>query len=265
MNTNIALGQYLPSISWIHQLDPRAKLICTALAVIFLINAQSLVALVLASLWTLAALGLSGIRARIYWQSLKPLWILLMISFILQALFTSGEPLLSLGIIELTKEGLIISAWFFWRMSTLLLLAAELSFTTTPLQLTVALEWLLAPLRRVRVPVSELAMIINLALRFTPSLFDEAAMLLAAQRSRGVSFNEGSLRQRIKKLIPFIVPLLTNIFKRADELAFAMEIRCYQVDAKRTKMHTLCFATRDYVALIVSSAVLALVIQFSLR
>ena len=259
MNNNIALGQYLPGNSWVHQLDPRAKLICMTLAIILVISAQKTSALVLISLWIVTVLCVSGVKPFIYWQSSKPLWILLMISFLLQALFTAGDPLFSLGFIQVTREGLNLSGWLLWRISALLLLAAALTFTTTPLQLTAALEWLLTPLKYLRFPVSEVAMMINLSLRFVPTLFEEAGMLLAAQQSRGVSFSEGNLRQRMHKLMPFMAPLITNLFKHADELAYAMEIRCYQTGAKRSRMNVLRFAARDVMAIIISGIMLALV------
>jgi len=212
------------------------------------------------TLWALLAVVLSGIRPRVYWYSLKPLWLLLLISFVLQVFFTPGETLFTAGIIKISREGLVLSAWLLWRISILLLVAAVLTFTTTPLQLTAALEWLLSPLRRVRVPVQELAMMINLAMRFVPTLFDEARLLLLAQRSRGADFTSGSIKERVSRLVPFLVPLLTNIFSRADELALAMEIRCYQVGANRSRMHILRFKLVDYAALVISLTILAMVV-----
>jgi len=257
---NISMGQYLPASSLVHRLDPRVKLICSAAAVPAVLMSANLVNFATVSLWALLAVVLSGIKPRVYWYSLKPLWLLLLISFLLQAFFTPGETLFAAGIVKISREGLVLSGWLFWRISVLLLVAAVLTFTTTPLQLTTALERLLSPLRRVRVPVQELAMMINLAMRFVPTLFDEARFLLLAQRSRGADFTSGSIKERVSRLVPFLVPLLTNIFSRADELALAMEIRCYQVGANRSRMHILSFGLLDYAALVISLAILTAVV-----
>ncbi|KAF1085192.1 Energy-coupling factor transporter transmembrane protein EcfT [Sporotomaculum syntrophicum] len=257
---NISMGQYLPAGSPVHRLDPRSKLICIALLVPAVLMTSNPLGLTLVSLWTLLVVLLSGIKPGLYWQSLKPLWVLLLISFVLQVFFTPGNALLTLGFIKISREGLLYSGWLLWRISVLLLAASVLTFTTTPLQLTMALEWLLSPLRRMRVPVQELAMMINLALRFVPTLFDEARMLLLAQRSRGTDFNSGSIKERVSRLTPFMVPLLTNIFSRADELALAMEIRCYRVGAARSRLHVMRFRPADYAALFLNTAILAAVI-----
>ncbi|WP_347489961.1 energy-coupling factor transporter transmembrane component T [Desulfoscipio sp. XC116] len=255
----VAMGQYLPACSPVHRLDPRAKLICVALAVPAVLLTSGLAALVLVSLWTLLTAALSEIKPGVYWRSLKPLWVLLLISFILQIFFTPGEPFIAVGFIKVSREGLLLSGWLLWRISMLLLVAAVLTFTATPLQLTAALEWLLAPLHRVRIPVRELAMMINLALRFVPTLFDEARQMLLAQRSRGADFAAGGIKERVGRLIPFMVPLLTNIFSRADELALAMEIRCYQVGAPRSRMHVLKFKRMDYTVILITTVILVVV------
>ncbi len=260
MMNNISMGQYLPAGSPVHRLDPRSKLICTALVVPAVLITFNPLGLTLVSLWTLLVVLLSGIKPGVYWQSLKPLWVLLLISFVLQVFFTPGNVLLTVGFIKISREGLLLSGWLLWRISVLLLAASVLTFTTTPLQLTMALEWLLSPLRRLRIPVQELAMMINLALRFVPTLFDEARMLLLAQRSRGADFNSGSIKERVSRLTPFMVPLLTNIFSRAEELALAMEIRCYQVGAARSRLHVMRFRVADYAALSLNTAILAAVI-----
>ncbi|TYO93815.1 energy-coupling factor transporter transmembrane component T family protein [Desulfallas thermosapovorans] len=255
MIKGISMGQYLPACSPVHRLDPRAKLLCTVMAVPAVLVTYNTIALVLVSMWVLLAAAFSGIKPGVYWSSLKPLWVLLLVSFVLQVFFTPGEAVLTAWFIKISREGLVNSGWLLWRISVLLIAAAALTFTTTPLQLTAALEWLLSPLRRVKVPVRELVMMINLALRFVPTLFDEARQLLLAQRSRGADFTRGGIKERAGRLAPFIVPLLANIFSRADELALAMEIRCYEVGARRSRMHVLRFGPADYTALLVTMAV----------
>lgn len=264
MINGISMGQYLPAQSIVHRLDPRTKLICAALAVPAVIMTISLWPLILITLWVILAALISGIRPGVYWQSLKPLWFILIISFTLQLFFTPGETLFSFGFITVSREGLINSGWTLWRIAILIIIAAVVTFTTTPLQLTHALEWLLAPLIRVRVPVRELTMMISLALRFIPTLFDEARHLLMAQRSRGVNFTTGSVKDRAMRLIPFMVPLLVNIFRRADELALAMEIRGYRVGAVRSRMNTLKFSFNDYMAFILSAFILAITIIYKI-
>jgi len=253
------MGQYLPGRSPVHQMDPRAKLIAAALAVPAVLFSGYWPAITAVTLWLVLVSWLCGLRPGVYWRSMKPLWVLLLLSFIMQAFFTPGEPLVHIGWINISEPGLIQGALLLWRLGILLVVASIITFTTTPLQLTNALEWLLSPLMRLRVPVRELAMIMNLALRFVPTLFDEARLLLMAQQSRGADFTHGGIRERVRGLIPFMVPLLTNIFRRADELALAMELRCYQVGSPRSRMKELRFVATDYVAIAVTAMLLTLV------
>lgn len=257
--SGITMGQYLPGQSLMHRLDPRAKLTCAALALPAVFLSDDPVAVGLLSAWTVLVLVVSRIGPGVYWRSLRALWLLLLAGFIIQVLFTPGDPLFSYGFITITGEGLASSGRLLWRLAVLVLVAAALTFTTTPLQLASALEWLLAPLARVKVPVRELAMVVNLALRMVPTLFDEARYLLMAQRSRGADFTRGSVRERAQRLVPFMVPLLINIFNRADELALAMEIRGYRVGAVRSRMHELRFGAADYVAMLVCALILAFI------
>ncbi|MBF7083477.1 energy-coupling factor transporter transmembrane protein EcfT [Desulfallas sp. Bu1-1] len=257
MLNGIAMGQYLPAGSPVHRMDPRAKLIVAALATPAVLVAADPPSVVAVSAWVLLGAGLSGIRPLIYWRSLKIIWLLLLISFLVQVLFTPGDTLAAAGFLRVSRQGLVEGGWMLWRLTLLLVLASALSFTTTPLQLTAALEWILAPLTRLGLPVRELAMTVNLALRFVPTLFDEAQLLLMAQRSRGADFTRGGIRERVRGLIPFLVPLLANIFRRADELALAMEIRCYRVGAARSRMIVLRFSIVDYVAVFTGLAILA--------
>jgi len=257
---NITMGQYLPTGSIIHSMDPRAKIIGVALAAIATIVSSSLPSVLVLAAWTVLVLSMSGIKPIIYWQTFKFIWVLLIISFLLQLIFTPGEKILAIGLFGVSRQGLISGGWMLWQITTFLLLAAVLTFTTTPLQLTSALDCLLSPLARLRVPVREISMTINLALRLVPTLFDEARHLFMAQRSRGADLARGGVRGRVKGLVPFMVPLLTNIFTRADELALAMEIRCYRVGAVRSRMNELRFNTIDYKALILSSLLFVFVL-----
>jgi len=256
MLNSVVMGQYLPVDSPVHKMDPRAKLLATALTGITVLVATSWLGMLTVTFWIMLVLAAARIKVALYWQIYKPLWLLLLISFVLQILFTPGEPLFILGRLSLSETGLAAGGRMLWQMTGLLLVAAVLTFSTTPIQLSTALERLLLPLTKLRVPVRELAMAINLALRFVPTLFDEARLLISAQRSRGADFTRGGIRQRTRGLIPFLIPLLTNIFRRADELAVAMEIRCYRTGAERSNINELKFKLSDYLVVLVSLIIL---------
>lgn len=256
MLNGIAMGQYLPAGSPVHRMDPRAKLIVVALATPAVLVAANPPSAAVVTAWVLLGAGLSGINPLIYWRSLKIIWLVLLTGFLLQVLFTPGDTLFTAGWISISRQGLVEGGWMLWRWTLLLVLASALVFTTTPLQLTAALEWMLAPLARTGLPVRDLVMTINLALRFVPILFDEAQLLLMAQRSRGADFTRGGIRGRARGLVPFLVPLLANIFRRADELALAMEIRCYRVGAARTGMTVMRFSAADYAAVLAGLGIL---------
>ena len=260
MLNGISMGQYLPGPSPVHGLDPRTKLAVAALAVPAVLLSNSWPAVLAVTLWVALGVGFSGVGPGVYWRSLKPLWLLLLLSFLLQALLTPGEPLVYIKWVKISQAGLVQGGWLFWRLGLLLLLATTITFTTSPLRLTNALEWLLAPLARLKVPVREIAMIINLALRFVPTMFDEARLLLAALQSRGGDFTRGNVRERVRGLVPFMVPLLANIFRRADELALAMELRCYRVGAARSRMNELRLRTLDYAVIAAAFFLLTLVL-----
>lgn len=256
MLNSVTMGQYLPVDSPVHKMDPRTKLLATALTAITVMVAANWMGLLTVTLWIMLVLVAARIKVVLYWQIYKPLWLLLLISFVLQILFTPGEPLFELGRLSVSETGLVAGGRMLWQMTGLLLVAAVLTFSTTPMQLSTALERLLLPLTKLRVPVREFAMAINLALRFVPTLFVEARLLISAQRSRGADFTRGGIRQRARGLIPFLIPLLTNIFRRADELAVAMEIRCYCTGAKRSNINELKFKLSDYLVVLVSLIIL---------
>ncbi|WP_027365202.1 energy-coupling factor transporter transmembrane component T family protein [Desulfotruncus alcoholivorax] len=256
MLNSVTMGQYLPVNSPVHKMDPRAKLMVTVLTAVTVLVATNWMGILTVSLWIGLVLAATRIRLVLYWQIYKPLWLLLITSFVFQVVFTPGEPLLLLGLLSLSKTGLVAGGRMLWQMICLLLVAAVLTFSTTPIQLSTALERLLLPLGKLKIPVREFAMAINLALRFVPTLFDESRFLIAAQRSRGADFTRGGVRQRAKGLIPFLIPLLTNIFRRADELAVAMEIRCYRAGAERSTINELKFKLPDYLAVLANLIIL---------
>lgn len=260
MPGSITMGQYLPACSLVHRMDPRAKIVVLALVGPATLMANSQTSILLVSAWLVLCLALSGIKPVIYWRSLKVIWILLGIAFLLQILFTPSTAILVLGSIKISHQGLISGGMLFWRLSVLLLITAILTFTTTPLQLTRAMEWILSPLHKVRFPVRELAMTVNMALRFVPTLFDEARLLILAQRARGADFTRGGVRERAWSLVPFLIPLLTNILRRADIQALALEVRCYRVGAVRSSMQILVFRLVDYLAMALGLVILLVVL-----
>ncbi len=250
------MGQYLPGDSPVHRLDPRAKLLAAAVTVLAVLTAGEWLALTVITAWVITAVLFAGVKPFIYWKSMKALWIILFISLLFQAMFSPGETLVHTSWFKISRSGLEQGLWVFWRLGMLILVASVVTFTTTPLRLTTALGWFLSPLERLRVPVGEIIMIINLALRFVPAIFEEAQLLLMAQQSRGADFTRGNVRDRVKGLLPFLVPLLANIFRRADELALAMELRCYRVGASRSSMAEMKFKATDYAIMIVALIVL---------
>lgn len=256
MINSVSMGQYLPVDSPVHKLDPRAKLLATAVTAFSVLSATGWVSFLTVLIWIGLILVLTRIKLVLYWRVYKPLWLLLSIGFMLQIIFTPGESIPVIGGLALSKAGLAAGGRMLGQMAGLLMVAAVLTFSTTPIQLAMALERLLLPLVKLKVPVREFAMAINIALRFVPTLFDEARLLISAQQSRGADFTRGGIRQRVRGLIPFLVPLLTNIFRRADEMSVAMEIRCYRSGAERTSITELNFNPPDYLAMITSIIVL---------
>ena len=249
MLKDITLGQYFPGNSVIHRLDPRTKLIALIVYIIALFSAGSWVSYGIVLAFLIVTVALSKIPVKALFKGMKPLVMILIFTGILNLLFTTGETVLvSFWRITITLEGVIRA--FFMVMRILMLISATflLTYTTSPIQLTDGLESLLTPLKKIRVPVHELAMMMCIALRFIPTLIEETDKIISAQKARGADFETGKLMERIKALIPILVPLFISAFRRADELATAMECRCYQGGEGRTKMKLLRFRRFDYIA-----------------
>lgn len=257
MLSGIPLGQYIPGDSLLHRLDPRTKVIgvlAAALSVLAFANWQGFV---LAALLTLTALLVSKLPPGIILGSLKSLWLLLVITFLLQAFLTPGTLLAELGPLRISREGVCAAGEMVLRLALLILIALLPTLTTPPIKLTAGLESLISPLQRLGVPAHELAMMMTLALRFIPTLLQEAEVVISAQRSRGAGFTTGSPAKWAKSLLPLFVPLFAGALRRADDLAVAMESRCYRGGANRTRMRVLKFSAPDYVVIGVTLAVLA--------
>lgn len=250
MNLDIAFGQYCEGRSILHRLDPRAKIIAALLyiVVIFLADTLASFALLLASAVLLVAL--SGISPRIVIRGMKPLVFIILFTVVVNIFWMEGKTLLwEWGFLHIYAEGLINALLIALRILLLLVgTSIFMTYTTTPIALTDGLEQLLAPLAKIRLPVHEFSMMMTIALRFIPTLVEETQKIMNAQKARGADFSTGSLMQRIRALIPILVPLFISAFRRADELATAMECRCYTGGEGRTRMNVLHMGVHDVVA-----------------
>jgi len=264
MLKDITLGQYFPGTSPIHFLDPRTKLVILLVYIIALFLAVSWVSYALMFLFLAFVIGISKIPVKSIMHGMKPLLLILIFTGFLNLFFTEGETiLLSFWIIKITKEGLIRAIFMVSRIMMLIVGTFLLTYTTSPISLTDGLESLLGPLKKIRVPVHELSMMMCIALRFIPTLIEETDKIMSAQKARGADFETGKLMDRVKALIPILVPLFISAFRRADELATAMECRCYQGGEGRTKMKLLRFRRWDYEAF--AAGVLLMVAVIVLR
>ena len=260
MLKNITLGQYFPGDTVVHRLDPRTKLLWLVgyIVALFLAKNASGYALMLCVLALMSAL--SRIRPKTLLSGMKPLIFIVLFTAVLNLFYGTGEPLWQLGVLKITADGIRRAVFMALRIMLLVCGSFLLTYTTSPLQLTDGLEMLLAPLKKIRIPVSELAMMMSIALRFIPTLIEETDKIMSAQKARGAAFDTGQLTQRAKALVPLLVPLFVSAFRRADELATAMECRCYAPGAGRTRMKVLKYEARDFAALALCAAVIAAVV-----
>ncbi len=249
MLKDITLGQYFPGDTLAHRLDPRTKLLATVLYIIAIFAAKGVLAYALVILSLIVAVRVSKVGARALFRGLKPVMIIIVFTAVLNLFYTPGTVLVQFGIFHITREGIITAIAMILRITLLIMGTFLLTYTTSPIRLTDGLESLLGPLKKIGVPVHELAMMMSIALRFIPTLIEETDKIMSAQKARGADFESGSLIQRAKALIPLLVPLFVSAFRRADELATAMECRCYHGGEGRTKLHVLRYETRDYLVL----------------
>ncbi len=261
MLKDITLGQYFPGDTVVHRLDPRTKLILTILYIVLLFIAKSYVSYALVFLFLVVSIALSRIRLKAILSGLKPLVILILVTAILNLFYTRGEHLLvRFWRISIYWEGVRTAATMALRIMMLITGTLLLTYTTSPLQLTDGMEKLLGPLKKLHVPVHELSMMMSIALRFIPTLIEETDKIMNAQKARGAEFDTGNLIQKAKAMLPLLVPLFISAFRRADELATAMESRCYHGGEGRTKMKVLKMARRDWAALAIGAVLLVLMI-----
>lgn len=263
MISDITLGQFFPGNSILHKLDPRTKILLSTVFIVAVFVASTPLAFLLVTLLTAFLMAVSGIRASVIFKGIKPILFILVFTTLINILVTrgKGDPLLSFWIVTIYKEGLIRA--FFMTLRVILLIIGTsllLTYTTSPISLTDGLESLLSPLEKVHIPVHIFSMMMTIALRFIPTLVEETEKIMNAQKSRGADFTSGNLIRRAKSLIPLLIPLFASAFKRAEELAVAMECRCYRVDKKRTKMTHRRMRATDWLSLLFIAAFLTVVI-----
>ena len=260
MLKDITLGQYFPGDTPAHRLDPRTKIVLVVLYIVALFQAKNLLTYALVAVTFVTCARVSKVGARALLKGLKPVVIIVLFTGFLNLFFTPGETLFELGFLRLTDQGIYNALRMVVRIMLLIMGTFLLTYTTSPIALTDALERMLNPLKKLHVPVHELAMVMSIALRFIPTLIEETDKIMSAQKARGADFESGNLIQKAKALVPVLVPLFVSSFRRADELAIAMECRCYHGGEGRTRLHVLRFAARDYLALAFGCAITAAVI-----
>ena len=262
MLRDITLGQYYQTDSVIHRLDPRVKLVTTVLFIISLFIIDNFIGYIIAGSFLVMVIKLSKVPFKFMVRGMKSIVILLLFAVVFNLFLTPGEVLVSFWKLKITKEGLRLAAFMAIRLVFLIMGSSVMTLTTTPNNLTDGLEKLLNPLKIFKVPVHEIAMMMSIALRFIPILLEETDKIMKAQIARGADFESGNLIKKAKSLVPLLVPLFISAFRRANDLATAMEARCYRGGEHRTKMKPLIYQKRDRIAYTVAICYLALCIVF---
>ena len=247
MLKDITIGQYLPGNSFLHKLDPRTKILAVLLYMIALFVVNKFWGLGAMLLLSVVVILISKIPLRFFFRGIKAIAFIVLLTVALQMFMTPGEALWQWGFLTITKEGIRQAIFMGTRLLLLVSLTSILTLTTTPISLTDGIENLLKPFQRFGMPAHELAMMMTIALRFIPTLVEETEKIMQAQAARGADFESGNLVERAKAMIPLLVPLFLNAFKRADELAMAMEARCYHGGENRTRLKALKYGGRDAV------------------
>jgi len=261
MLKDITLGQYFPGTTLAHRLDPRTKILLVVLYIVALFCAKGVLGYALVAAYLTVCVRISKVGFRQLVKGLKPVLFILIFTGVLNLFFTPGNRyLVEWGVIRISDVGVRNAIFMVLRIMLLIMGTFLMTYTTSPISLTDGLERLLNGLKKLRVPVHELAMMMSIALRFIPTLIEETDKIMSAQKARGADFESGNLIQKAKALIPILVPLFISAFRRADELATAMECRCYHGGEGRTKLHVLKYERRDYAALTLGVVIAACVI-----
>ena len=263
MLKDITLGQYFPGSTLAHRLDPRTKLMMVLIYIVALFCAKSFLSYGILALFLFVSVRISKVGFRALIRGMKPLVVILIFTAVLNMFYTPGHAIASFWIFTLTAEGILAAVFMVLRIALLIMGTFLMTYTTSPIALTDAIENLLGPLKRVRFPVHELAMLMSIALRFIPTLIEETDKIISAQKARGADFETGNLLRRAKALVPILVPLFLSAFRRADELAMAMECRCYHGGEGRTKLHVLRYQKRDFLCILLTTLITAAVVIIS--
>ncbi|HHT19917.1 MAG TPA: energy-coupling factor transporter transmembrane protein EcfT [Tissierellia bacterium] len=248
MIRDITIGQYYPADSILHQLDPRVKLFATLVYIITIFVASTFVQYALITLFVFMLIRLSQVPFKFMVKGIKPILFVIIFAFLMNIFFTRGTPIFSVWRISIAKEGIEMAFLMAARLILLIIGTSLLTLTSSPIRLTDGLEKAFSPLKKIGFPAHELAMMMTIALRFIPTLLEETDKIMKAQQARGADFESGNIFRRAKSLIPLLVPLFIAAFKRADELANAMEARGYRGGEGRTKLNPLIYQRRDYIA-----------------
>ena len=266
MIRDITLGQYYPGDSWIHKLDARIKIIWTFVYIISLFLIRDFWGYIAVFVTLALVIGISKVPVKFIMKGLKPIFLIILFTFTINMFMTPGTPIYEIWFLTITREGLYNAVFMGIRLILLIIGSSLLTLATKPINLTDGIEKLLSPGQKIGLPAHELAMMMTIALRFIPTLLEETDRIMKAQSSRGADFTSGNLWQKAKGMVPLLVPLFISAFRRADDLATAMEARCYRGGEGRTKMHQLAYTSRDRLAFItvflVTAVLLAMYFYF---
>ena len=260
MLKDITLGQFFPGDSLVHRADPRLKIILTFIYIVCLFLAKGVVSYAILFACLLFCIINSKIQLKSLFSGLRPLIIILLFTVLLNLFYSGGEIVWSWWIFKITNEGIRNAVYMLLRIVFLIMATFMLTYTTSPIMLTDAIESLFSPLKKIKIPVHELAMMMTIALRFIPTLIEETDKIMSAQKARGADFDTGNLIEKARALVPLLIPLFVSAFRRADELATAMECRCYHGGEGRTKYRQLHFKKQDYIGAIIGIILLGLII-----
>lgn len=249
MIKDITIGQYFPGNSLLHRLDARMKIILTLCLIVSIFICKNIVSLAVMILAAVIIVAISKIPPKTILKSIKPLTIIILITAVLNLFYGKGDALVQLGRVKITLDGIETAVFMAVRIIILVVISSLLTYTTSPTELTDALERLFKPLKVLKIDVHSIAMTMTIALRFIPTLVEEIDKIMSAQKSRGADMDSGGLISRAKALIPVLIPLFVSSFRRANELAYAMECRCYRGGEGRTKMKIMKMSARDYISL----------------
>lgn len=263
MLKDITLGQFFPGDTLLHRMDPRTKLTLTFVYIIALFVAKSYISYAVMLLFLIMSVVVSKVKPKALFRGLKPIIVIIIITGLLNLFYTDGNTLVKFWIFKITDAGIKSAVFMALRISMLIMGTFLLTYTTSPIDLTDGLEKLLNPLKKIKVPVHELAMMMSIALRFIPTLIEETDKIMSAQKARGADFETGNILKRAKAMLPLLVPLFVSAFRRADELAVAMEARCYHGGVGRTRMKQLKMKRRDILSLAAGALLLGSVITLA--